>query len=167
MGKNVNFCQLLLGFSYAMSFSEIIYVGEFRRNLDGKNRVTVPAKWRFQGDESEVYIALPCPDGSVLVRPPKEMETFLEKVSAVGSGNVQHTKMLNQIFSMAHSFGCDKQGRIGLNQRLMDQAGIKREVVLLGAMKTFKIWDAQRYDRLINETFTNQSYANSLAEMGL
>lgn len=145
----------------------MVYVGEYRRNLDGKNRLTVPAKWRFPGDEADVYLALPCPDGSVLVRPPKEMEAFLEKVNAVGSGNIQHTKMLNQIFSMAHSFGCDKQGRIGLNQRLMNQAGITRGVVLLGAMKTFKIWDAQRYDQLISETFTDQSYAASLAEMGL
>ena len=35
------------------------YVGSFRHNLDAKNRLTIPSKWRFAGDDGDVYLALP------------------------------------------------------------------------------------------------------------
>ena len=146
---------------------EILYVGEFERTLDAKKRLTIPAKWRFPGDEADVYVAMPSPDGSIIVRPPKQMEAFLEKLSAVSSGDLRAQRTLNQIFSMAHSFGCDKQGRINLNEGLMKQAGLTKDVVLLGAMNVFKIWSVEKYRSLQEEEFSAEGYAEALREMGL
>lgn len=151
----------------SMSGPEILYVGEFRRNLDAKNRLTVPAKWRFPGDDADVYVGMPSPDGSIIVRPPQQMKQFLDKLSQVSSGNLKLQQMLNQIYSMAHSFGCDKQGRINLNDKLLQQAGITKDVVLLGGMNVFKIWDAGQYDQALSDTLTPESYAQALEEMGL
>jgi hypothetical protein len=59
-----------------------LYVGSFRHNLDAKNRLTIPARWRFAGDEKgEHYLALPHPDGYVMVLPPAEVEKLYAKVS--------------------------------------------------------------------------------------
>jgi MraZ protein len=40
-----------------------LYVGEYQHTLDDKHRLTIPSKWRFDGDEEDVYLALPNPCG--------------------------------------------------------------------------------------------------------
>ena len=45
--------------------------------------------------------------------------------------------------SMAHSFSCDKQGRIQLSEKLLKHAKIAKEAVLLGKLSTFSIYGAQ------------------------
>lgn len=151
----------------AGNLGEILYVGEFERTLDAKRRLTIPAKWRFPGDEADVYVAMPSPDGSIIVRPPSQMKAFLEKLSAVSAGNLKAQRTLNQIFSMSHSFGCDKQGRINLNERLVKQIGLQKDAVLLGGMNVFKIWSVERYRSMQEAEFSEEGYAEALTEMGL
>ena len=43
--------------------SEPFYVGEYRHRIDGKNRVTIPSKWRFLGDEADIYVGWGHPRG--------------------------------------------------------------------------------------------------------
>ena len=52
----------------------------------------------------------------------------------------------------AHSFSCDKQGRINLNQKLIDFGGIEKGAVLLGKLSTFSIYSESGYARLQNRT---------------
>src|SRR5476649_2233003 len=104
-----------------------LYVGEFRHNLDSKNRLTIPSKWRFSGDEEEVYLALPNPIGCVSIYPPKMVAKLEEKVQEVSLGNKKGQKALARLFSKADHFGCDKNGRITVNDKLIAHAGIVKE----------------------------------------
>jgi MraZ protein len=47
---------------------------------------------------------------------------------------------------MAHSFSCDKQGRINLNEKLIKHAQIGKGAVLLGMMSTFNIYSEELRD---------------------
>lgn len=134
-------------FSASMSgISKPIYVGTFRHTLDAKNRLTIPAKWRFVGDEkAEVYLALPNPAGHVMVLPPAEVEKLYERISALPFSDAQAQEFQNKFFSQAHTFGCDKQGRINLPSALLERAGIDRDVVLVGTMTKFGLWSPARW----------------------
>ena len=48
------------------------------------------------------------------------------------------------LFSKAHSFGCDKQGRINLNDKLLEHADIQARLCWLGT-SAFAIWSEGRY----------------------
>jgi len=52
--------------------------------------------------------------------------------------------LLMELFSKADSFGCDKQGRINLNDKLLEHAGIEGKAVLVGKLTSFAIWAEDR-----------------------
>lgn len=133
-----------------MVFSEqAMYVGEFRHNLDAKGRLTIPSRWRFQGDEAEVYLALPNVSGFITVYPPARIRLLEEKLRETSISNPQALQKTTAILSMAHSFGCDRSGRINLVPRLVKHAGIAKECVLLGAISCFHIYSPETYEKLV------------------
>lgn len=127
-----------------------IYVGEHRRSIDEKGRVSLPAKWRFGADHGEVYIAIPNPSGCVTVYPPKMVDKLREKASDVSLGDKRGQKTLTKLFSKADQLTCDSQGRISVNQMLEAHAGLAKEILMVGNFITFSIWDPSRYDAYLN-----------------
>ena len=121
-----------------------IYVGKYEHSVDGKGRLTIPSKWRFRGDDREVYLAMPNPSGFITVYPPPMIEGLKEKVSEVGMAEENQDDLMD-LFAQSDSFGCDKQGRINLSDRLRAHASIEREAILVGNLSSFVIWSSQRY----------------------
>lgn len=127
-----------------------IYVGEYQHNLDAKNRLTLPSKWRFAGDEEELYLALPNPVGCVSIYPPRMVSKLEEKVEQVSLGNKKGQRALARLFSKADSFGFDKSGRINLSDKLIAHAGLLKESLLVGNFVTFNIWNPERYEHYLS-----------------
>ncbi len=130
------------------------YVGTFRHSLDAKNRLTVPAKWRFPGDDAEgSYLALPNPNGSITVYPPRMTAALEEKVANVSMlADKDELAALINLFATGDRFGCDAQGRIGLPEGLKAHAGLDKEAVLVGTITTFHIWTPARFTALTAAT---------------
>lgn len=122
------------------------YVGKHLRNLDSKNRLTIPSKWRFDGDMEDVYMALPDPSGCILVLPPKQVDKLYEKIESQELNDEGAQTLQDKLFSRAVFFGCDKQGRINLTEDLVDHSGLTKEAVIIGRMSTFRIWNPERWE---------------------
>jgi MraZ protein len=140
------------------------FVGEFTHALDSKGRVTIPSKWRISGDEN-TYLALPNPGGYITVYPPKMVGRLEEKVAEASLSDVRAQALFMELFSKAHSFGCDKQGRINLNDKLLAHAGIKGKAVLVGNFAAFAIWSVGRYEKRPAEDERN--IFDAMRELGL
>jgi MraZ protein len=140
------------------------FVGEFTHALDSKGRVTIPSKWRISGDEN-TYLALPNPGGYITVYPPKMVSRLEEKVAEASLSDVRAQALFMELFSKAHSFGCDKQGRINLNDKLLAHAGIKGKAVLVGNFSAFAIWSVGRYEKRPAEDERN--IFDAMRELGL
>ncbi len=121
------------------------YVGEFEHSVDAKGRLTVPSKWRFRGDDAEVYLALPNPGGFITVYPPKMIDRFEEQISKISLGDPEGQRLVTILGSMSHSFGCDKAGRINLNEKLLKHADIEKKAILIGNFSYFSIHSPDRY----------------------
>lgn len=151
-----------------VSLEKTLYVGEYRHTLDDKARLTIPSKWRFSGDEEDVYLALPNPSGCITIYPPKMVAKLNAKVSEVSLGNRKAQKALTRLFSQADHFGCDKQGRIKLSEKLASHAGLTKECVLVGSFATFSLWNPERYSAYLEEdTEENDEMAAILSELGV
>lgn len=137
----------------------VIYTGEYRHNRDAKGRLTVPSKWRVTGGDEEVYLALPNPTkGCITVYPPERAAKFLERMSEIDLANEEQQEALMELSSMAQSFSYDGQGRISLDEHLLEFAGIDgKEVVLLGNFGTFSIWSQETYDRSVSKSVKERS----------
>ena len=131
-----------------------LFVGEFHRTIDEKGRLTIPASWRpkkSSGVASEArdffFLALPTPDGNISVYPPKMVEQLESRISQVSIGDIEGQRAITELMSMAHSFTCDKQGRINLNERLIGHAQIEKDVVLIGKLSTFSLFSDEGFGK--------------------
>ena len=139
-------------------------MGEFTHALDNKGRLTIPSKWRISGGDN-TYLALPNPGGYVTVYPPKMISRLDEKVAQASLSNTRVQAVMMELFSKAHSFGCDKQGRINLNDKLIEHAGISGRAVLVGNFSAFAIWAEERYSQKAVEDERN--IFDAMRELGL
>ncbi|OHE72880.1 MAG: hypothetical protein A2Y14_04405 [Verrucomicrobia bacterium GWF2_51_19] len=136
--------------------------------MDEKNRLTVPSKWRFDGDNEAVYLALPNPIGCVTLYPPAMIQKLEDKVSAVSLGNKRGQKALARLFSKADTLGCDKQGRITLSEKLVQHADLAKEAVLAGSYVTFHIWNPEVFQNYLSTDAEEVDEMSAiLTELGL
>ena len=49
-------------------------------------------------------------------------------------------------FNKATAVNVDKQGRVPISKRLLEFAGLSKDVVLVGANTRLEIWDAQKWN---------------------
>ena len=148
-----------------MGESAITYfVGEFTHSLDSKGRLTIPSKWRIPGGDN-TYLGLPNPGGYITVYPPKMVARLEEKVATSRLSDVGQQALFMELFSKAHSFGCDKQGRINLNDKLLEHAGISGKAVLVGNLSAYAIWAEDRY--LGRDATDQRNIFDAMRELGL
>lgn len=126
-----------------------LFVGVKRHNVDDKGRLAIPAAWRPDVDSPEnVFLALPNPSGFVTVYPPKMIEQLEAKIAQMSMGDIEAQESLTELMSMAHSFSCDKQGRINLNDELLEYAQIQKGAVLVGKLTSFSIYSEEVYNAM-------------------
>ena len=146
------------------------FVGEFRHNLDDKGRLTIPSPWRPETDsEANDFLALPSLDGPyVTVLPPKMIAQLEERIAQISMGDAEGRRAIRRVMQKAHRFSCDKQGRINLNDKLIDYASLQKSAVLLGEVSTFSIYSAEIYDQLNAADDDDMgSYAEDFKRLGL
>jgi len=130
-------------------FKTGLYVGTHHHNLDDKGRLTIPSQWRPEiGSDQNSFLALPNPSGYVTVYPPKMIAQLEERISQISLGDTEGQKAVEDLMSMAHSFACDKQGRINLNEKLVKHAKIGKGAVLLGKLSSFSIYSEEIYNAI-------------------
>lgn len=145
-----------------------VFVGEFLHQMDVKSRLTIPSKWRFSGDQEDVFLALPNPIGCITVYPPKMVAKLEERVSEVSFGDIRGQQVLAKLFSKADTFGCDKNGRIMLCDRLIQHSKIEKSALLVGSYVTFNIWNPDLYASYVNSPVESENEMSKLLkELGL
>ena len=144
------------------------YFGEYRHSMDDKGRLTIPSQWRPRlVSMDNDFLALPSlTEKSVSVYPPKMIEQLYERFSEISMGDQKGQRAIRRIMSMAHNFSCDKQGRINLNDKLINHADLEKSVVLLGEASKFMIYDEAFYDRLITDDEDSEDLADIAKDFG-
>jgi MraZ protein len=144
------------------------FFGEYRHNVDDKGRLTIPSHWRPRVDsEANNFLALgSLTERSVTVFPPRMIEQLYESFSRVSMGDAKGQRAIRRIMAKAHNFSCDKQGRINLNEKLIQHAGLGKSVVLLGEASKFKIFDAQFYADLVADDGPEADLAEIAKDFG-
>jgi MraZ protein len=134
------------------SSSLVFYAGEFRHQLDEKHRVTIPSRWRRNG-ESEEFLIVPEPNGQfLLVMPPNEFARISLSAETVPGVSPRDLRLfLRQLHSRAQHGSSDKQGRLLLPDDLCTQLDLKSEVALVGGRGRFEIWNLPRWKRAHQE----------------
>lgn len=126
----------------------VYFVGEHPRQLDDRGRFVLPAKIR-EKLEGMVYITKAPVDKCLNLYTEEEWESIAEKMSSLPTSLDKNVaKLQRRIFGKACSGEVDKQGRISLTPELMELAGLKKDIMLVGMNTKLEIWDAEEWQRM-------------------
>lgn len=122
-----------------------MFSGEYYHSLDAKGRLIIPAKLREElGDR--FVIAKGYDNNCLSIMPMKAWEELERKLSLVPKNNKAGQKLVRYFTTGAMRCEPDKQGRVLIDQKLREHAGLDKEVVLAGVLERVEIWDKDRYE---------------------
>ena len=140
-----------------------MFTGEYEHNVDAKNRIFVPA--RFRDELGETFMVARDLRGARLkmfsiegwrnyIAPIMEQE---RKISE---------KALRYLHRNAMQVSPDSQGRILLSRELLDYAEINKNAVIVGCSSYAEIWSAENW-RAELDSEDNDEISRELERFGL
>jgi MraZ protein len=123
----------------------VAFRGQYDYALDAKNRLNVPPKFRpaFSGGLVLAKWFDPC----VTIWTPEGFDQATESYLAGIHPAREDRRRVTRYFTH-NSFDAelDSAGRVTLNQRLIDHAGLQREVIVAGSLDHVEVWDRERWE---------------------
>lgn len=121
--------------------NDICFLGEREHAVDSQRRIALSRKWRGEDDSLNRFFILPGRSRSLQLVPASIFNELMQKLRKVSFADAQAAVALAGIGSMAQEVTCDKQGRISINAKLLEHAGITDSALLIGAVTTIQIWE--------------------------
>ena len=136
--------------TFVTIISKMSFVGNHTVKSDAKNRIAIPANFRKtlaeSGDKSFVLqkdIFQNCLTLYPISEWEKQLSHLREKLNPYNS---KHKRFKSQFFRDTAELSLDSGGRILLPQKLMQLAGIEKEIEIIGTDTTIEIWNKIEYD---------------------
>lgn len=124
--------------------------GSFDYSIDSKGRVNIPAKFRKglnpEADDTFVIVRGPT---NCLRAYPRDMWDAYEKELSARPETRQTLRHKRLLFSLLSDSKLDSQGRITLTAKQMTNAGIIKDVTLVGLSNYIEIWDSAAYEEYL------------------
>lgn len=123
-----------------------MYTGMFEHQLDDKNRLRIPSKFKKElagEDGKSAYSLFRGKNNCICVMPDEELDEMLSSLSSEGLS--ESSKITRALFASISQAEEDAQGRIVLPASLRRMAGIQKDIVTLGVGNRLEIWAAERY----------------------
>ena len=122
-----------------------MFVGVYERQLDERGRVALPSTFRGElGEHCYLFIG---DDGCVSIRSVASFdEQANEMIEQVKRGEASRNRQ-RAFSSSASQATIDKQGRVTIDARLREHAGIEPQaaVMVLGSLDQIEIWEPEAY----------------------
>ena len=125
--------------------------GEFRHNIDPKNRLFIPAKHREEltlGNEC-FMVAKSIRENCLKVYSMSEWEEYISPIRKMERKDSE--KILRALHKDAAQVSPDSQGRIVLPPTLVQYAGIVKGAVIVGCGAYGEIWAEEAYEAMLEE----------------
>ncbi|MBQ8675541.1 MAG: division/cell wall cluster transcriptional repressor MraZ [Bacteroidaceae bacterium] len=134
------------------------FIGDYSAKADAKGRVFLPAPLRkvLEGaGESRCILRVDLFQPCLVLYPESLWHEMLDMLrSRLNRWNGTHQQLLRKFLADAEVVELDSNGRILINKRKLDYAGITADVRFLAVDDHIEIWDKQRCEQVLNEQST-------------
>ena len=115
-----------------------MFLGRYRHNLDNKDRLTIPARFReFLADDLFFVQGF---DRNVMAMSTPTFEKITSRLADMSITDLDVRLLSRRILGSATLETIDKNGRVTLPDFLLEEVGLGRELVLVGQGEYFAIW---------------------------
>ena len=122
-------------------------MGQYTHNLDQKNRLAIPAKLRESLGESFILCLAPNGDHCLFAYSQEDWQGIMDSINQQPPSR-KLTMQQRAIHMNADLAETDKQGRITIPQRFIQQAGFEHEVFIFGVGKRVEFWSPSEWARM-------------------
>ena len=131
-----------------------MFFGNHSHVLDGKGRISIPAKFR-DALSGEVHIYL-TPEGGqtsdgvyLAARPKAAWQQFLQTLQARPQYDRNVVDLRRKTVGQVEQVEIDGQGRILVPPRLQVKVGLLKGVTFVGQGEWFELWDQQAWEKAL------------------
>ncbi|HCI54909.1 MAG TPA: division/cell wall cluster transcriptional repressor MraZ [Bacteroidales bacterium] len=128
------------------------FIGDYGCRLDSKGRFILPAAFKKQmpqGSPDRFVVRRDIFEPCLVLYTIDDWNLQLERIrSRINPYNREHNLFLRSFFKGTAEIIMDSNNRLLIPKRLLDLAGITREVILAGQDGRIEIWDAARYEKI-------------------
>lgn len=120
-----------------------MFRGIFDHNIDGKGRVSIPAKFReiLKREYGSDQLIITIIDNCLVAYPLAEWQVFEEKMKDFSQFKKQAKSFLRYFYSGAMECAIDDHGRILIPSQFREKTRLEKEIVFVGVMNRFEIWN--------------------------
>lgn len=143
-----------------------MFIGEYKYNLDDKNRLAIPSKFRkFFTDGAVITKGL---DNCLFIYTAKEWQKLVDKLANLPISQAKSRAFSRMMLAGAMDVLLDKQGRIILPDYLKQFAELNKQVVLAGLYNRLEVWDEKAWSKYqrVSEKESNQ-ISEGLSDLGI
>ncbi|MDQ5909634.1 MAG: transcriptional regulator MraZ [Pseudomonadota bacterium] len=130
------------------------FLGEFECRLDAKARVALPAALRKQllmDEAGERFVVNRGFEQHLTLYPFTEWQRITAELNQLNLYVKKNRDFVRYFHRGATELELDSSGRLLLPRRLLDYAGIREAMILLGYANRIECWDPMRYDHLLSD----------------
>ena len=124
-------------------------VGTYEHNLDGKNRVFVPAKFREDLGEAFYYRFHSSKYPSIQLYSKQEFEDALEEALEEAKDRKERRNIKAEFMMCAGEASYDTQGRVIFSQIVTRQAGIEKQCMFVGFGDYVEVMSPANYSKYL------------------
>ncbi len=132
------------GVSRKESGDDGMFMGEYQHNIDDKNRLIIPVKFRDMLGSS--FVVTRGLDRCLFVYPMEEWKALTEKLKSLPFTKADARAFTRFFFSGATECEWDKQGRVNIPPHLREHGHLVKECVIIGVQSRMEIWGKTEWD---------------------
>ena len=143
--------------------------GNYAAKIDDKGRLKIPNAFRslIEGQHGADVFVTSLTGEYVRIYPMPVWMALEEKMSRVPSTHPARLKFFDRVNYFGQTAAFDTQGRVIIQPRLRDSAGMAGEVDVFGQYEYLDVWNHERFlSKLQREPYTDDD-AKALAEFGI
>ena len=121
-----------------------MFYGQYHHQLDDKGRLRIPPAFRkLLGDNPMIFCSF---EKCLFLYKGEDFDKLVkERFMNADLLDTDMNDIKRAIFSSTQPLAEDKQGRVSLNQSFIEQCGMGKNIITIGALDRVEIWDEEVY----------------------
>lgn len=139
------------------------FIGTYYRALDSKGRLLLPPRFLDAlGARTGASCWLTMLYGRITAYLPSDWENIVGQLCGIRITSLSLANFKTRLIGMAHEVAPDGQGRIRIPQALARAGGLQKDIVIVGIVNKFEIWDQARFEAVPNEDVSGELEAGGV-----
>lgn len=138
----------------------MLFTGEYEHTIDAKHRLAIPAEFRSGMNPEQLgsafYIS-PGPNGALWLWPERTFENLAGAMSSSLLPAEELMEFEELLYSQSRRLDLDKAGRVRLPERMLEEAGLGSQVVILGVKDHLELRDPEQWNMRRQQKLAKQS----------